>query len=66
MEEHENVLDFTAYKMRSIIEDLAKANRLDYANAMQDALDAYLMGEIRIGFIDGWPYVMETIGDINL
>ena len=66
MGEHENVLDFTAYKMRNIIEDLAKANRLDYANAMQDALDAYLMGEIRIGFIDGWPYVLDTIEEINL
>ena len=61
-----NVLDFTAYKMRSIIEDLAEANRLDYANAMQDALDAYLMGEVRIGFIDGWPYVLDTIEEINL
>ena len=66
MGEHENVLDFTAYKMRNIIEDLAKANRLDYANAMQDALDAYLMGEVRIGFIDGWPYVLEDIEEINL
>ena len=66
MGEHENVLDFTAYKMRSIIEDLDKANRLDYATAMQEALDAYLLGEIRIGFIDGWPYVLDTIEEINL
>ena len=62
----DNLADFTAYKMRSIIEDLAKANRLDYANAMQDALDAYLLGEVRIGFIDGWPYVLDTIEEINL
>ena len=61
-----NVVDFVAYKMRSIIEDLADANRLDYANAMQDALAAYLMGAIRIGFIDGWPYVLEDIEEINL
>ena len=61
-----NVADFVAYKMRSIIEDLAKAKRLDYANAMQDALDAYLLGEVRIGFIDGWPYVLDTIEEINL
>ena len=61
-----NVIDFTAYKMRNLIEDLAKSNRLDYANAMQDALDAYLMGAIRIGFIDGWPYVLDTIEDISL
>ena len=66
MGENNNVLDFTAYKMRSIIEDLARAKRLDYANAMQDALDAYLLGEVRIGFIDGWPYVLEDIEDINL
>ena len=66
MGENNNVVDFTAYKMRKLIEDLAEANRLDYANAMQDALDAYLMGEIRIGFKDGWPYVLNTIEDINL
>ena len=66
MGEHENVLHFTAYKMRNLIEDLDKANRVDYANAMQDVLDAYLMGEVRIGFIDGWPYVLEDIEDINL
>ena len=66
MGEHENVLDFTAYKMRNLIEDLADANRLDYANAMQDALDAYLLGEVRIGFIDGWPYVLEDIEEIDL
>ena len=66
MEEHENVLDFTAYKMRNLIEDLATSGRLDYANAMQDALDSYLLGEIDIGFIDGWPYVLDTIEEINL
>ena len=66
MEENNNVLDFTAYKMRSIIEDLEKANRLDYANAMQETLDEYLLGNIRIGFIEGWPYVIETTEDINL
>ena len=66
MEENNNVADFVAYKMRNLIEDLATANRLDYANAMQSALDAYLMGEVRIGFIDGWPYVLEDIEEINL
>ena len=65
-QENDNVADFTAYKMRSIIEDLASANRIDYANAMQDALDAYLLGEIDISFIDGWPYVLDTIEDISL
>ena len=66
MGEHDNVLDFTAYKMRNLIEDLDKANRLDYADAMQEALDAYLLGEIDIGFIKGWPYVIDIPEDINL
>ena len=61
-----NVADFVAYKMRNLIEDLATANRLDYANAMQSALDEYLLGNVRIGFIDGWPYVLEDIEEINL
>mgnify|MGYP005820827329 CR=1 FL=1 len=62
----DNILDFTAYKMRSLIEDLAKQGRSDYANAMQDALDSYLLGDVHISFIDGWPYVLDTIEDINL
>tara|TARA_R100000008_G_C3508723_1_gene127658 strand:+ start:287 stop:487 length:201 start_codon:yes stop_codon:yes gene_type:complete len=66
MEENNNVLDFVAYKMRNLIEDLDKANRVDYAAAMQEALDAYLMGEVRIGFMNGWPYVLEDIEEINL
>jgi hypothetical protein len=64
--DNDNLLDFTAYKMRSLIEDLAKQGRSDYANAMQDALDSYLLGEVNISFIDGWPYVLETIDDISL
>ena len=62
----DNLLDFTAYKMRNLIEDLAKQGRTDYANAIQDALDLYLLGEVNISFIDGRPYVLETIDDINL
>ena len=66
MGDDNNVADFVAYKMRNLIEDLDKANRLDYATAMQEALDAYLMGEVRIGFMHGVPYVLEDIEDINL
>jgi len=60
-----NLLDFTAYKMRNLIEDLATVGRIDYANAIQDALDSYLLGEIDISFIDGWPYVVDTIEETN-
>ena len=66
MEENENVLDFTAYKMRNLIEDLDSRGRSEYASAVQDALDLYLLGEIDIGFKDGWPYVLEYIEDISL
>ena len=62
----DNLLDFTAYKMRSIIEDLASTGRLDYANAMQDALDSYLLDDIDIAFVDGWPYVVDNTEDISL
>jgi len=62
----DNLADFTAYKMRSIIEDLASRGRTEYAEAVQHALDLYVLGEVDIGFIDGWPYVLDTIEDINL
>jgi hypothetical protein len=62
----DNLADFTAYKMRSLIEDLASTGRLDYASAVQDALDSYMLGEIDIAFIDGWPYVVDNTKDISL
>ena len=58
--ENDNAIaDFTAYKMRSIVEDLAKAGRLDLAHGMQLALDQYLLGDLEIAFRDGWPYVVD-------
>ena len=59
----DNVADFTAYKMRSIVADLAKRGHAQHANAVQDALDAYLLGDIGLDFIDGWPHVIETVGE---
>ena len=61
----DNLIDFTAYKMRNLIEDLADVGRTDYANAIQDALDSYLLGDIDIAFIDGWPYVVDTTEETN-
>ena len=62
----DNLIDFTAYKMRSIIAYLAMHGRLEYANALQDALDSYMLGEIDIAFISGWPYVVDNTDDISL
>jgi len=60
-EENDNEpADFTAYKMRSIVEQLVHAGRTDLAHGMQLALDQYLLGNIAIGFKDGMPYVSEV------
>jgi len=56
----DNLADFTAYKMRSIVEQLVHAGRTDLAHAMQLALDQYLLGNITIDFKDGIPYVSEV------
>jgi len=53
----DNIADFTAYKMRSIVEQLAASGRTDLAHGMQLALDQYLLGNIDIAFEDGMPYV---------
>jgi hypothetical protein len=65
-QDNDNLADFTAYKMRSLIEYLADKGRIDYASAMQDALDSYLLGQVAITFIDGWPYVVDNTKDISL
>ena len=53
----DNTADFTAYKMRSIVEQLAEQGYTDLAHGMQLALDQYLLGNITIDFKDGMPYV---------
>ena len=60
-EENDNAIaDFTAYKMRSIVKQLAMAGRTDLAHGMQLALDQYLLGNIDIDFRDGMPYVASV------
>ena len=57
-----NLADFTAYKMRSLIENLARHGELHDAEVLQDALDSYLLGYTRICFIGGWPYTIDEEG----
>ena len=57
---YENVIDFTKYKMLRLIDELAKAQRLDIADVLSDALDKYLAGEIGLTFVQGWPYVQDV------
>jgi hypothetical protein len=64
--ENSNVLDFVAYKLRVLIETLAKTGRKDYANAMQEALDLYLLNEVDIVFVKGWPRIVEDVDKLKL
>tara|TARA_A100001515_G_scaffold118037_1_gene100193 strand:+ start:390 stop:635 length:246 start_codon:yes stop_codon:yes gene_type:complete len=54
--EYDNVYDFVEYKLHALVTYAADAGRVDIATAMIDALDAYLMGEVDIIFVDGWPH----------
>ena len=60
-EENDNAIaDFTAYKLRSMVEDMAAVGRSDLAEALQLALDEYLLGHIDIAWQYGWPYTIDT------
>jgi hypothetical protein len=56
--ENDNVIDFTEYKMHRLVDDFAKSNRLDIATVLSEALDNYLLGNIKIRFVDGWPHIV--------
>jgi len=55
--EYDNVVDFVEYKLTRLIDELAKLQRIDIAEQISDALDAYLCGSVDVHFVDGWPYV---------
>ena len=57
--QYENVTDFTEYKLHRLIDTLAKAQRLDIAEVLSNALDKYIMEEIDIVFVDGWPHIVN-------
>jgi hypothetical protein len=57
------ILDFTIYKLRSMVEDLAAVGQTDLADALQDALDEYLLGNINITWQAGWPYMVTPEED---
>tara|TARA_B100000131_G_scaffold262895_1_gene259481 strand:- start:499 stop:735 length:237 start_codon:yes stop_codon:yes gene_type:complete len=64
--ENDNVIDFTEYKLHRLVDEFAKANRLDIATVLSDALDKYILGQLEITFVDGWPHIVkETKGTIQ-
>ena len=46
--------------MHQLIEHCADINRADIATEISNALDSYLLGDIRIEFVDGWPIAYDT------
>ena len=57
--ENDNVIDFIEYKMHRLVDEFAKANRLDIATVLSDALDKYILGQLKITFVDGWPHIVN-------
>ena len=53
----DNVEDFIEHKMIRMAEGFAAQGRIDIADTMYDALDAYLSGEVNIVFHAGMPYM---------
>ena len=56
--DNDNLIDFTAYKLRNLVEAMAAVGRTDLANALQVVLDEYLLGNIDIVWQSGWPYTV--------
>ena len=59
MNEDNNVIDFIEFRMHRLIEETAQGGQLELAAQMSDALDAYLMGDMLIEFVDGWPLISK-------
>ena len=58
-DENNNVIDFIEFRMHRLIEETAISGQLELAAQMSDCLDAYLMGDALIEFVDGWPLVTK-------
>ncbi len=56
----DNLIDFTAYKLRNMVEAMAAVGQTDLAEALQTALDEYMLGHIDIAWQSGWPYMVMS------
>ena len=59
-----NVYDFTAYRMQRTAEVLYASGDLDNAEALWDALEAYLQGLCTVTFVEGKTYLTPTNNDM--
>lgn len=57
--------DFTEFKLHQLVEYADSIARPDIAKQLSDALDKYLMGEIHIEFVDGWPIAYQLNEQLN-
>ena len=55
--DNDNLIDFTEYKLRNLVESLAAVGQSELADALQDALDQYMLGNIDIVWQHGWPFM---------
>ena len=56
--ENNNVYDFVAYRMQKLADDLNARGQTDYADAMLEALQSYIEGDVEVRFIEGETYIV--------
>ena len=49
------VYDYTEFKLHQLMEDAAGTQRYDIADDLRIVLDGYLLGELSIEWVNGWP-----------
>jgi hypothetical protein len=59
-----NIYDFTAYRMQKTAEVLYASGDLDSAEALWEALEAYLEGLCDVQFVGGKTYLTPIDGDL--
>ena len=59
-DDNDNVYDYTEYKLHYLIEDLDNAGNVALAEVYQEVLDAYLLGDIDIKWVEGMPLTRNT------
>ena len=55
-----NVIDFAAYRMEREVQSLRTTGQHESAEALAEALDAYLLGLCTVAFIEGKTYLTPT------
>ena len=47
--------DYTEFKLHQLMEDAAETEHYDIADDLRIVLDGYLLGELSIEWVNGWP-----------